>query len=104
MRAVLDCNVLVSARLSPVGASALLLRAASQERFELIVSAELLGELTDVLSRERFRRWFSAEEADAFVAALRSAATFVDDPPAPQPAGVAADRAMANDARYWLTS
>lgn len=89
MRVVLDCNVLVSARLSPAGASALLLRAAVEERFELIVSAQLLGELTDVLARKRFRRWFSAEEADAFVAALRLAATFVDDPPAV--VGVTAD-------------
>jgi uncharacterized protein len=59
-----------------------LLRAAAQEQFELIVSPELLGELADVLAREWFRRWFTAEEADAFVAALRLAAAFVDDPPA----------------------
>lgn len=81
--------MLVSARLSPVGASAQLLRAAAEERFELIVSVELLGELTDVLARERFRRWFSAEEADAFVAALRLAATLIDDPPAE--VGITAD-------------
>lgn len=55
----------------------------------MIVSVELLGELTDVLARERFRRWFSAEEADAFVAALRLAATFVDDPEAE--VGITAD-------------
>jgi uncharacterized protein len=85
----LDCNVLVSARLSPEGASAQLLRAAAQGRFELIVSVELLGELTDVLARERFRRWFSAEEAHAFVAALQLAARFVNDPPAE--VGITAD-------------
>lgn len=78
----MDCNVLVSARLSPLGASAQLLRAAAQERFELIVSAELLGELSDVLAHDRFRRWFSAEEEDAFLAALQLAATVIDDPPA----------------------
>lgn len=82
MRAVLDCNVLISARLSPLGASAQLLRAAADERFELIVSPELLGELSEVLARERFRRWFTADEADAFVEVLRSVAIVVDDPPA----------------------
>ena len=61
----------------------------------MIVSAELLGELTDVLARERFRRWFSASEAAAFVAALRLAATFVNDPPA-EVALPAADKAAAH--------
>lgn len=48
----------------------------------MIVSTELLGELTEVLARERFRRWFTAEEADAFVVALGLVATSVGDPPA----------------------
>ena len=78
----MDCNVLVSARLSPLGASAKLLRAAAEERFELVISPELLTELTDVLARDRFRRWFSAQEAEAFVDTLRLAATMVADPPA----------------------
>ena len=82
MRAVLDCNVLVSARLSPLGASAQLLRAAVKEQFEWIVSPQLLSELTEVLARDRFRRWFTVDEADAFVEALRSAAVVIDDPPA----------------------
>ena len=74
--------MLVSARLSPLGASAKLLRAAAEERFELVISPELLTELTDVLARDRFRRWFSAQEAEAFVDTLRLAATMVADPPA----------------------
>jgi len=82
VRAVLDCNVLVSARLSPLGASAQLLRAAVKEQFEWIVSPQLLSELTEVLARDRFRRWFTVDEADAFVEALRSAAVVIDDPPA----------------------
>jgi putative PIN family toxin of toxin-antitoxin system len=80
VRVVLDPNVLISASIAPRGITAALLNAWAQERFEMIASPDLLTELQDVLSRERFRRWLAQEEADAFVAKVRLGATLVDDP------------------------
>ncbi len=52
-RAVLDVSVLVSAFIgSPTAAPAQLLEAWFEERFALIISPRLMGELTDVLGRE----------------------------------------------------
>ncbi len=82
MRVVLDANVLISARLSPLGASARLLGAFTDGRFELVLSPGLLDELAGVLAREKFRRWLTEQEAIAFIAALRAQATIVQDPPA----------------------
>ena len=82
MRAVLDSNVLISARLQPVGPSGLVVRAWTEEAFELVVSPGLLEELHGVLSRERFRRWVTTDEVDAFVAGIRVDAIVLDDPPA----------------------
>jgi putative PIN family toxin of toxin-antitoxin system len=82
VRVVFDSNVLISARLAPLGAPARLLRAWTEERFELVVSPQLLSEIAGVLARDRFRRWMTEEEADAFVATLRAAATVVENPPA----------------------
>lgn len=83
MRVVLDPNVLISASLAPKGIPAALLDAWTQERFELVVSPQLLAELEDVLSRERLRRWLTQEEADFFVTRVRLGATLVEDPPPP---------------------
>jgi putative PIN family toxin of toxin-antitoxin system len=66
-----------------------LLRAWTEEKFELVISSELVTELAGVLARARFRRWMTAEEADAFVATLRAAATLIEDPPVE--AGLTAD-------------
>jgi len=79
---VLDSNVLISARLEPRGPWASLLRAWTEEKFELIVSPQLLDELADVLGRGRLRRWLTEHEARVFVASLRNDAIVVDDPPA----------------------
>ena len=79
---MLDSNVLISARLEPRGPSASLLRAWAEEKFELIVSPQLLDELADVLGRGRLRRWLTEHEARVFVASLRNDAIVVDDPPA----------------------
>jgi putative PIN family toxin of toxin-antitoxin system len=80
-RAVLDPNVLISARLSPRGTPGQLLTAWTEGQFELVVSPALLVELAGVLDRPKFRRWLSAEEAEAFVNRLRTGATLIDDPP-----------------------
>ena len=67
MRAVVDPNVLVSAWISPHGFPRLILEAADSGRFEMVVSAELLAELSDVLSRPRLRKRGTLESARAHV-------------------------------------
>ncbi len=79
-RAVLDPNVLVSALISPSGASAKLLVELRAGAFELVVSKLLLVELTDVLRREKFRRYVSEEEAGMFVELVRRNSTVLGDP------------------------
>ena len=81
-RAVLDTNVLVSALITPAGASARLLVELRAGAFELVVSPALLAELREVLHRERFRRYVSVEDADAYVDAISRDAVVMDDPPA----------------------
>jgi putative PIN family toxin of toxin-antitoxin system len=80
-RIVLDTNVFVAAVTSREGVSARLLLAARAGRFQLVVSPLLLDELADVLSRPKFRRYLSIEDAHRFVDAVRALAVIVDDPP-----------------------
>lgn len=79
-RAVLDTNVLVSGLISPHGAPAQLIGAWRQKQFELILSPAILGELGEVLQRERIRRYYEhVDEALAgkYLAGLRRLATIV---------------------------
>jgi putative PIN family toxin of toxin-antitoxin system len=80
-RIVLDTNVFVAAVTSREGASAHLLLAARAGRFQLVASPLLLDELADVLTRPKFRRYLSIEDARRFVDAVRALAVIVDDPP-----------------------
>lgn len=84
-RAVFDPNVLIAAALSPDGAPADCLRAHADGRFDLIVSERLLGELAEVLARDRFRRYLSVDQAERLVAALRRDALLCPDPSEPPP-------------------
>lgn len=79
-RAVLDTNVLVAALISPGGGSARLLLELRSGAFELIVSPLLLAELREVLGRDKFRRYVTEGEADAFVELIRSEAVVRTDP------------------------
>jgi|SRR5215210_3235638 len=79
LRAVVDPNVLVSARVSDLGYPARIARAADEERFELVVSERLLDELSDVLMRERFRRYATIEEVEDFLAGLLEKGFFFDE-------------------------
>ena len=79
-RAVLDTNVLVSALISPGGGSARLLLELRSGAFELISSPPLLLELREVLRRDKFRRYVSEAEADAFVELIRSEGVLRADP------------------------
>lgn len=74
MRAVVDPNVLVSALISPGGPPRQIVQAWADERFELIVSPALVAELREVLARDKFRRWVSAEAAADFVDGLEETA------------------------------
>ncbi len=80
IRAILDPGVLVSALLSRSGAPARLLSLWSRGHYDLVVSPHLLTELAIVLRREKFRRYLSEEEAEAFVHWLKGAALLVPDP------------------------
>ncbi len=85
-RAVLDTNVLVSALISPGGGSARLVLELRSGAFELIVSPLLLAELREVLRRDKFRRYVSEAEADAYVELIRSEGVVRADPgPSPEP-------------------
>lgn len=81
MRVVVDANVLVSAVISQHGPPREVVDAWVQERFELVLSPGLLGEVRDVLARPRLRRWVSPEVATEFIAGLEQAALIFDDPP-----------------------
>lgn len=75
----MDPNVLVSSRISDLGYPALIVRAADEGRFDLIVSERLLGELRDVLMRPRFRRYATIEEVAEFLIGLSRKGILYDE-------------------------
>lgn len=79
---MLDPNVLISAVISPTGAPREIVTAWTQGRFDLVVSPALLGELRDVMTRPKFRRWVSAATTAEYIDGLTDAAVIIDDPPA----------------------
>ena len=79
IRAVVDPNVLVSSRISDQGYPARIARAADAERFELIISETLLGELENVLMRKKFRRYATVKEVEDFLIGLRVKGRFFDE-------------------------
>lgn len=80
MRIVADTNVLVSALLTPSGGPGALIAAIDAGDVVLVASPALLDELDDVLARDRFRRWVSTEQVDAYLAAIKDRAELVPDP------------------------
>jgi uncharacterized protein len=83
-RAVLDPNVLVSAFISQRGgAPDRIVRAWREGVFELIVSPQLIAELTDVLARPKFALQAAGGRAEAYIAALADDAIQIDDPTDP---------------------
>jgi putative PIN family toxin of toxin-antitoxin system len=89
-RAVLDPNVLISALISPEGASARLLLELRAGAFELVVSPHLLAELDEVLHRDKFRRYATEDEVDVYIDVLRNESLVLDDPD-PDPDPIAGD-------------
>src|SRR5687768_696977 len=82
-RVVLDPNVLISALLTPRGASALILIHLRTGAFELVTSPALLAELRTVLRRDKFRPYVSLDEAEEFVELIRRESTSTEDPEPP---------------------
>lgn len=82
-RAVLDSSTLVSAFLTAGGTPATLLRLARQGAFSLHLSDDILLETTQVLLRPRLieRYRYTAEDVEAYQAALATIATIEADLP-----------------------
>jgi uncharacterized protein len=80
-RIVLDCNVFVSALLSPRGSPAQILNQWADEDFDLVVSPLLLAELREVLSRPKFHALIDSTHVDALLTGLIEDAVMVGDPP-----------------------
>jgi putative PIN family toxin of toxin-antitoxin system len=83
-RIVLDCNVFVSALLSPNGGPAQILDHWADGDFDLVVSPLLLAELEKVLSRPKFHASIDSVHTDGLLTGLIEDAVLVDDSP-PQP-------------------
>lgn len=69
LKFVFDTNVLVSALISTKGNPALLLDKV-KKRYLLFISKDIIGELADVISRDKFG--LIDEEADTFIEAIIS--------------------------------
>ncbi|MCA1842800.1 MAG: putative toxin-antitoxin system toxin component, PIN family [Actinobacteria bacterium] len=77
---MLDVNVIISALLSPTVAPAKALREWQQGAFDLVVSAQLLEELSRALSYPKIRRRIDENEAGGIVELLRETAVLAPDP------------------------
>ncbi|HEX3827187.1 MAG TPA: putative toxin-antitoxin system toxin component, PIN family [Sporichthyaceae bacterium] len=77
---VIDPNVCVAALINPYGTPAAVMDAVADRRLHAVVTQRLLDELSEVVARPKFRRWFSAEEGTAFVTALAAVAEAGADP------------------------
>lgn len=79
-RVVIDPNVLVSGAISSGGASAEVIDLIDAALIVPIVSPALLAELSEVLGREKFRRYLDLESAMAYVVELERLGETWDDP------------------------
>jgi uncharacterized protein len=85
-RAVVDASVLVSALITPRDTPpSQVLRAWARERFELIVSPQLISEVAAVLARPKFARYVTSDEVADFVEMLRNDAVVHPDPGVVEP-------------------
>lgn len=83
MRAVFDCMVFLQGLARPNGPAAECLRQAEADRFELWLSAEILDEVHDLLTRPKIREKFRSltqELVDEFFARLPTFVKFLDAP------------------------
>lgn len=78
---VIDPNVFISALMAKPGSPNLAIaQAVTTSKLMLVACPALLQELSDVAHRERFRRWFSLEDAQRLVDALALIAEMHPDP------------------------
>lgn len=85
-RMVVDPNVFISALMAKPGSPNLAVaQAVTTNKLILVACPALLQELSDVTHRERFRRWFSLEDAQRLVDALALIAEMHPDPPTVPP-------------------
>ncbi|HIH39457.1 TPA: putative toxin-antitoxin system toxin component, PIN family [Candidatus Woesearchaeota archaeon] len=75
MRVVLDTNILVSAAICD-GSQAEIIRKAHDGVIKLVISSEIINELSKVLSRPKFK--FSREQIESYVSHLVEAAEIVE--------------------------
>ena len=77
---VVDTSALITAAISPAGGAAKLLRYAREGRIQIAVSPKLHDELeTRLTTRERFRRWLTVEQAQAYVDAIARVGQWYED-------------------------
>jgi uncharacterized protein len=89
IRAVVDTSVLVSAFIGdPDAGPARLVDAWREQRFVLVVSPNLLAELSDVLTRPKLERWGGEGRGQAYVEAFAARSEHHDDPPRSSSEGV----------------
>ena len=82
-RIVIDTNLFISYAIGPKSNSAVssLVRLVLAGKVELVVSNHLLDELETRLARDKFRKYFTVDQAQALVDAVTLVGTFVDDRP-----------------------
>lgn len=81
LQIIADANVLISAAISPHGASAQIVQLAQQGVITLVVCETLIDEVAEVLARDRLRRRITPEEATAYVDAITLLAHWTDNRP-----------------------
>jgi putative PIN family toxin of toxin-antitoxin system len=79
-RAVADTNVFVAAATAPTGTCGRLVTAIAQQRWQPVFCPMLVDELTDVLYRDKFRRWIGVDDVVSFIRDVRILAHEVPDP------------------------
>jgi putative PIN family toxin of toxin-antitoxin system len=80
LRVVLDPGILISAIITPHGATGEVTNAIMSGRVQPVVCPHLVDELTGVLHRPKFRRWLTIDEAQGAVETLMATAEYHPDP------------------------
>jgi putative PIN family toxin of toxin-antitoxin system len=91
LRVVADANTYISAAISPNGNCRRIIDAAQRGEITLVMNEALADEITEVLARDKFRRWLTEDEAADYVDALVLLADWAPDRPAEELPLVCAD-------------
>ena len=82
MKVVIDANVWISAAIRKGPSHLLVVQWMAGADFEVVMCHELLAEIAEVLTtRERFRRWISLEDAEAYIEMIATLVDLMPDPP-----------------------